>query len=258
MFSYFKANKSMFKVPGKTKVSRIWIAYDAQTREQVLKKMEEIAAGLTPANFAEKARELSGDEKAKDGGDWGYWAWQNFSAQEKTMIDNLDARRDLVARGRGQGFSLLHVAEKVPEQQENYDEVKARIRGVLENEKLKKLATERIGQAYEKIKKADNLKEGAGKLAGKVVDSGLLTQGQPIKGIDEMGYISQKLFTMRENEISQPLEFPEGIAVVRLTRIVKPETEKFDDGQGQGQKGSAEREETAAADGPRPERGRWS
>jgi len=228
MFSYFKDNKNMFKVPGKTKVSRIWIAYDAQTREQVLKRMDEIAAGLTPANFAGKARELSGDEKAKDGGDWGYWAWQNFTAQEKTMIDNLDANEISSPVDAGQGFSLLHVAEKVPEQQEEYDKVKVRIRGVLENEKLKKLAMERIAQAYEKIKKADSLREGAGKLAGKVLDSGLLTQGQPIKDIDEMGYISQKLFTMRENEISQPLEFPEGVAVVRLTRIVRPEAEKID------------------------------
>ena len=105
----------MFKVPGKTKVSRIWVAYDAQTREQVLKRMEETAAALTPANFAAKARELSGDEKAKDGGDWGYWAWQNFTAQEKTMIDNLDASEISSPVDAGQGFSLLHVAEKVPE-----------------------------------------------------------------------------------------------------------------------------------------------
>jgi peptidyl-prolyl cis-trans isomerase D len=228
VFTYFKENKSMFKIPGKTKVSRIWIAYDAKTREQVLKKMEEIAAGLTPANFPEKARELSGDEKAKDGGDWGYWAWQNFTAQEKTMIDNLGANEISSPVDAGQGFSLLHVAEKVPEQQEEYDKVKVRIRGILENERLKKLATDQIGQAYEKIKKADNLREGAGKLASKVVDSGLLTQGQPIKDIDEMGYISQKLFTLRGNEISQPMEFPDGVAVVRLTRVVKPETEKID------------------------------
>jgi len=227
LFSYFKANKNQFRIPGKTKVSRIWIAYDAQTREQVLKKMEEIAAGLAPANFAEKARELSGDEKAKDGGDWGYWAWQNLSPQEKSMIDKLDAAEISSPVDAGQGFSLLHVSEKVEEMQEDYGTVKVRIRGILENEKLKKLAMDRIGPAYERIKKAGNIKEGAGKLAAKVTDSGLLTQGQPLKDIDEMGYISQKLFAMRENEISTPLEFPEGVAVVRLTRVVRPETEKL-------------------------------
>jgi parvulin-like peptidyl-prolyl isomerase len=42
-----------------------------------------------------------------------------------------------------------------------------------------------------------------------------------------MGYISQKLFAMGENEVSEPLEFPEGVAIVRLTRIVKPQPETF-------------------------------
>ncbi len=228
LYGYFRQNTSMFKVPGKTRVSRIWVAYDAQTRDEVLKRMDETAAALTAANFSDKAREISGDEKAKEGGDWGYWAWQNFSPQEKTIIDGLAQGEISSPVDAGQGFSLLHVTEKVLEQQENYDTVKARIRNILETEKLKKLVGERIGQAYEKIKKSGNLKDGAGKLAGKVVVSGLLTQGQPIQGVDDMGYISQKLFSLNVSEISQPLEFPEGYAVVRLTQVVKPETEKFE------------------------------
>jgi peptidyl-prolyl cis-trans isomerase D len=227
LYAYFRQHTAMFKVPGKTRVSRIWIAYDAQTRDDVLKRMDE-AAALTPANFAEKAREMSGDEKAKEGGDWGYWAWQNFSAQEKTMIDRLAQGEISSPVDTGQGFSLLLAAEKVTEQQENYDAVKARIHSTLENEKLKKLVGERIAQAYERIKKQGNLREGAGKLAARVVESGLLTQGQPLKDVDEMGYISQKLFSLGESEISPPLEFPDGFAVVRLTRIVKPEIEPFE------------------------------
>jgi peptidyl-prolyl cis-trans isomerase D len=229
LFTYFKDNKNQFKVAGKTKVSRIWTAYDAATREQVLKKMEEVAAALTPANFSEKAKELSGDEKAQEGGDWGYWAWQNFSSQEKAMVDNLKAGEISSPVDAGKGFSILYVSEKVPEQQEDFAAVKARVQNILENEKLKKLVGQKIAQAYEKIKKTENFKEGAGKLAGKVVDSGLLTQGQPIQNIDEMGYVSQKLFSLDESAISQPFEFPEGIAVVRLTKIVRPETEKFED-----------------------------
>jgi peptidyl-prolyl cis-trans isomerase D len=228
LFAYYQQNKAMFKVAGKTKVSRIWVAYDAQTREDVLKRMEEAAAGLTPTGFAAKAREISGDEKAKDGGDWGYWGWQNFSPQEKTMIDKLSAGNISSPVDAGQGFSLLFVSEKVAETQEAYDAVKARIRSLLENEALKKLAVDKINQAYGTIKKAESLKAGAGKLAARVIDSGLLTQGQAIKDVDEMGYISQKLFTLRENEVSEPMEFPEGVAVARLTRIVKPQTETFD------------------------------
>jgi peptidyl-prolyl cis-trans isomerase D len=227
LFAYYQQNKAMFKVAGKIKVSRIWLAYDAPTREDVLKRMDEVAAGLTPGGFAAKAMEISADEKAKDGGDWGYWGWQSFSPQEKTMIDNLSAGAISSPVDAGQGFSLLYVSEKVPETQEPYDAVKARIRSVLENEELKKLAGEKIAQAHAAVKKAGSLKAGAGKLVAKVVDSGLLTQGQAIKDIDEMGYISQKLFALGENEVSEPLEFPEGVGVVQLTRVVKPQAESF-------------------------------
>ncbi len=229
LFAYFQKNKAMFRIPGKTKVSRIWVAYDPQTRDEILKRMEETAAVLTADNFAAKAREMSGDEKAKEGGDWGYWGWQSFSAQEKTMIENQKAGGISSPVDAGQGFSILYVSEKVEEQQENYDAVKIRIRDMLENEKLKALAGERLGQIYEKINKAGSLKDGAGNLAAKVMDSGLLTRGQAIKDIDEMGYVSQKLFAMSENEISQPLEFPEGMAIVRLTRVVSPQPETFAD-----------------------------
>ena len=228
VFAYFQANKSMFKVPGKTRISRIWMAYEPQTREQVLKTMEETSPRLTPANFSEMARELSADEKAKDGGDWGYWGWQNFSSQEQTMIDNLGQGEISSPVDAGTGFSILFAQEKIAEQQENYEAVKSRITSLLENEKLKKLAGEKIARLYEKVKAADSLKQGAGNLAGKVVASGLLTRGQAIKDIDDMGYMSQKLFTLRENEISQPLEFPEGVAVVRLTKIARPETEAYE------------------------------
>ena len=43
-----------------------------------------------------------------------------------------------------------------------------------------------------------------------------------------MGYISQRLFSLRENEIAPPLEFPEGFAIVQLTKIAKPEIEPFE------------------------------
>jgi hypothetical protein len=56
----------------------------------------------------------------------------------------------------------------------------------------------------------------------------LLTAGQPIKNVDDMGYISQRLFSLSENEIAPPLEFPEGFAIVQLTKIAKPEIEPFE------------------------------
>lgn len=233
IFAYYQNNKSKFKVPGKTKISRIWVTYTKANREEILKKMEAAAAFLNRDNFAEKAKELSTDEKAKDGGDWGYWGWQNFSNQERSMIDNLQQGEISSPVDAEQAFSILFAAEKTSESQENYGEVKARITGLLENEQLKKLVYDKINKLYGKIKEANNLKGGESKMTAGVIPSGLLTAGQPIKNVDDMGYISQKLFSLRENEIAPPLEFPEGFAIVQLTKIVKPEIEPFETVQDQ-------------------------
>ncbi|MCX6556021.1 MAG: SurA N-terminal domain-containing protein [Candidatus Aminicenantes bacterium] len=227
-FAYFQKNRSMFKVPGKTKISRIWVPYTPQDRDDVLKRMEAATAILTGQNFADKARELSSDEKAKDGGDWGYWGWQNFSNQERSMIDNLKQGEISSPIDAQQAFSILYVSEKIEEKQETYGEIKARITSLLENEQLKKLVNDKIGKLYAKIKEANDLKQGEDKQKMPLLPSGLLAAGDSIKNIDEMGYISQKLFTLRENEIAPPMEFPEGFAIVQLLRIVKPEVEPFE------------------------------
>jgi len=228
IFAYYQNNKSRFKVPGKTKISRIWATYTKANREEILKKMEATTTILNANNFAEKAKELSTDEKAKDGGDWGYWGWQNFSNQERSMIDNLQQGEISSPVDAEQAFSILFAAEKTPEKQETYGEVKARITGLLENEQLKKLVSDKINKLYGDIKETNNLKGGAGKMTEGVISSGLLTAGQPIKNVDDMGYISQRLFSLRENEIAPPLEFPEGFAIVQLTKIAKPEIETFE------------------------------
>jgi peptidyl-prolyl cis-trans isomerase D len=228
LFAYYRNNISMFRVPGKTKISRIWVTYTKANREEILKKMEESAAQLNPRNFADKARELSTDEKAKDGGDWGYWGWQNFSNQERSMIDNLQPGEISSPVDAEKAFSILFAAEKTPEKQETYGEVKARITGLLENEQLKKMVADKINRLYGKIKETADLKGGTDKLAQGVIPSGWLTAGQPIKNVDDMGYISQRLFSLQENEIAPPLEFPEGFAIVQLTKIAKSEIEPFD------------------------------
>lgn len=227
LFAYYRQNASLFRVPGKTKVSRIFLPYEEATREDVLKRLEEAAAALDAGGFAAKAREMSADEKAGEGGDWGYWGWQAFSAQEKTMIERLAQGEISSPVDTGKGFALLHVSERVEEQQESFDVAKPRIRGILENERLRKLAGERMAQAYARIKKAGSLEAGAARLGAKVVASQPLTRGQALPGVDDMGYVSQKLFALGEKEISEPLEFPDGVAVVRLTRVDKAQTEPF-------------------------------
>ena len=228
LFDYYKTNKEMFKVPGKTKIRRIFIKYDEKNREDVLKRVDALAIGIDKNNFADKAKAISEDEKAKDGGDWGYWGWQNFSNQEQTVLEKMEEGRVSTPIDTGSGFSILNVSEKVPEKQENYDAVKNQIKSTIEREKLKEIAAKYAGKFYEKIKDETNLKLAAEKKGLKVAETPLVSNGEPIKDIDEMGYLSQRFFTSQKDEITSPMELPDSLAILQLRTVMKPGVETFD------------------------------
>jgi len=229
LFDYYRENKDSFFVPGKTKVSRIFLEYDEKNREVILKKAEELQKELTPENFALKAGEVSQDAMAKQGGDHGYQGWQSFSEQEKTIIEGLGGKGISTPIDTQQGgFSLIFVSEKVEKHQEPFDNVKDRIRGNFENEQLNKLVQNKIGKAYNKLKDEKDIKSKAEALNIKIIETGDLKNGDPIKEVDEAGYVSRALFTMDEGEVSTPVEFMKGMAIVQLTEIIKPEIEPFE------------------------------
>jgi peptidyl-prolyl cis-trans isomerase D len=229
LFDYYRENKDSFFVPGKTKVSRIFLKYDETNREDILKKAEELEKELTPENFAQKAGEVSQDAKAKQGGDYGYQDWQSFSEQEKTIIEGLEEKRiSTPIDTRQGGFSLIFISEKVEKHQEPFDKVKDRIKENFEDTQLNKIVQNKIGKAYNKLKGVKDIKSKSEDFDVKIIETGDLKNGDPIKEVDEAGYISRALFTLEEGEVSMPIEFMQGMAIVQLTGIIKPENEPFE------------------------------
>lgn len=231
LFNYYRANKESFVIPGKTRVSRILLKYDEKTRDEVYKKAEELLKELTPQNFAQKAKEFSQDDKAQQGGDYGYQEWQSFTDQEKSMIESETAEANSISTpvDSKSGFSILFISEKVDKSQESFDNVKARIRVSFETDRLNKLVQEKIMKIYSKLKDKKDMKAEAAKLNIKPIETGFLYSGDPIKGIDEAGYLSRGLFTLKEGEISTPMDFMKGMAIVHVTGIEKPKIQPFED-----------------------------
>jgi peptidyl-prolyl cis-trans isomerase D len=229
IYEAFKTKRVEFRLPGKTKVSRIFLKYGEQDREEILKKAQELQKELTKENFAERAKLLSQDDKAKEGGDYGYAGWQNFTKQEKTMIDALeqDQISSPIDTQKG-GFSIVYVSEKVAERQQNFNEVRDRIKDTIEQERVKQLVMEKLQRTYNKLGKAENIKAKASEMGIEAIETELLNSGRPIKDIDQMGYISRKMFELEEKEIAFPVQFVKGIAIVQLSKIEEPTVDTFE------------------------------
>ncbi len=229
IFESFKMKRGEFRIPGKTKVSRMFLKYGENDKDEVLKKAQELQKELTKDNFAEKAKLYSQDDKAKEGGDYGYGDWQSFSKYEKTMIDGMEQGQvsSPIETQQG-GFSIVHVSEKIAERQQNFNDVKDRIRDTIEQGRLRQLVTEKLQRIYDKLGKTENIKAKAGEIGVEAIETEFLTNGRPIKDIDQMGYISRTLFELKEKEIAFPVQFVNGIAIVQLAKIEAPTVEPFE------------------------------
>ncbi len=228
LFDYYRSNQAQYVDEAKTKVSRILLKYEEANSDEILKKAEELQKELTKENFAQKAKELSQDDKAKDGGDYGYYGWQNFTQQEKSIIESLNENQVSTPVNTGSGFALLLVTEKIEKKQKEFDKVKDMIRDTLEKKRLDDLVQNKLAALHGKVQNLPNIKEKAEKLGFTVVETGLIKPGDTVKEVDEQGYVSRQLFQLKQNEVTAPIRMQKGMALVQLLQIKEPEVEPLD------------------------------
>ena len=227
-YDYFRANKEQFQTPERNRIFRLFINYDAAEREDVLKKIQGLKTNLNTENFESMAREHSTDSKKESGGDWGYTEWRSFTSQEQSIIKSLKQNEISDPVDTLSGFSILYAKEKTAESQEPYETAQPKIKNILEKEQLRTLVTSRLDKLYKRVKGADDISAIKDDSPLKPVDTGFIASGEAVKDVEQFGYLSRKLFTMNEKEISYPVEYMEGIAIVQLTAVREPENDTFE------------------------------
>jgi peptidyl-prolyl cis-trans isomerase D len=227
---YYKDNTDQFKEPERIRVSRIFLSTakkgTAGGPEQAQNILDRLAKG---EDFALLARTHSQDDKAKDGGDWGFDAWNQLSASEaaavrKLAVGAVSGRIDLP-----DGVAILKVTEKEPEKTQALDTVKPRIRSVLEDQKARDLAAERIGRLEKAARREKSLDIAAQKEGYKVKTTGALKPGQALEEIDPAGSFSQALFGLKDREISGAIPMFTGTGIVQLDKIDPPRPAAFEE-----------------------------
>jgi peptidyl-prolyl cis-trans isomerase D len=227
---YYKDNLDQFKEPERIRVSRIFLAISKKGTtggpEQAQEILDKLAKG---GDFAQLARTYSQDDKAKDGGDWGSDAWSQLSANEVSAVRKLAAGEVSAKLDRPDGVAILKVTEKNPESIQALDAVKPRIRSILEDQKARDLAAERISR-LEKIARGEKSLDFAAQKEGyKVKSTGFLKQGQALEEIDPAGSISQALFGLKNRDISGAIPMFSGTGIVQLEKIEAPRPAKFEE-----------------------------
>jgi len=227
---YYKDNIDQFKEPERVKVSRIYLLLAAKEKEAVRTEAQGLLDRISKGeDFARLAKMYSQDAKATDGGDWGFDEWRSLPPQEAEEIKGLEKDRVSGIVETSEGLSILKVTEKEPEKTQPLEEVKIRVRSMLEDQKARDLAAQKISQLEKSARKEKSLDVAAQKMGLKVKGTGPLKQGQALDDIDPAGSVSQAFFGLKEKEISSSIYIFSGTGVVQLEKIEPPRPAKFEE-----------------------------
>jgi peptidyl-prolyl cis-trans isomerase D len=227
---YYKDNPAQFQEPEKVQVSRIWLPYTAADKEAVLAKARETqkrAAG--GGDFAALAREISKDDKAAAGGDWGLYDWRSLGAAETEAVAKLDKDGVSDVVETETGAAVFKVTDKAAAVTKPLSEVSATIKGILEDQKARALVAERIQRLEKLALKEKSLDFAAQKEGFKPASTGALKRGDPLGDFDGSGAVSEALFGLKEKEISAPVFTYTGEALAELKTIEPERPATFDE-----------------------------
>lgn len=217
---YYKDNQSQFTEPEKIRVSRIFLSSTDKEKNQVLTEAQNIHDRINQGeDFEQLAKNLSQDEKAETGGDWGLYEWKRLPAAEQQAIQDLSQGEVSNVIEGEDGVSLLKMTEKVPPVQKALEEVRERIKTILVDQKAKEVVDLKIAQLQKNAQKEKSLDVAAQKLGYKIKDTGPLEEGEAIVDIDPSGSISRILFSLEEGEISSPAYTYKGTGLAQLQKI---------------------------------------
>ncbi|HMA53877.1 MAG TPA: SurA N-terminal domain-containing protein [Acidobacteriota bacterium] len=217
---YYRDNTPQFQEPEKVQVSRIWMPFTVKDKDSILAQARGLrnrAAG--GEDFAGLARSFSKDDKASAGGDWGLYDWRSLTAGETEAAAKLDKGGVSEVVETEAGAAILKVTEKTPAVTKPLADVRATIKGILEEEKARALVAERIQRLESLARKDKSLDVAAQKEGLKPASTGALKKGDPLGDFDTSGAVGEALFGLKEKEISGPIFTYAGEALAELQRI---------------------------------------
>lgn len=228
--SYYKENESQFEDPERTNVKRIFLPYEDKDKELVQAEGRNILERIRNGeDFSELAKLHSKDRKAQEGGDWGLFEWRSLSSQEQEEVERLAEGEYSDTIETEEGISILKVTEKKPPRMKPLDEVRVRIESILQDQKARELAEERISGIEKEAKKEKNLEAAVQTAGWEIMHTGPLKEKEPFKDIDPSGTISTTLFQLTEKEISSPIYTYRGVGMAQLQNIEPPRPAKYEE-----------------------------
>jgi peptidyl-prolyl cis-trans isomerase D len=217
----YQARRGQFEQPARTKVSHVLIkvpSVGGSAAEDQAKARAEAALGRIRggADFALVAKEMSEDPAtASRGGDLGMIAAGELVPEVDKLIQSLKAG-ELGGPIRSPfGYHVVKVVERVPGARKELKEVAPTLRATLAAEGQLRAHRDRAQEAQRALLAASDFGAEARRLGLTVREAGPLQRGDAVEGA-RMAEVSDAIFALPPDGVSNPIRVPEGFAIVRL------------------------------------------
>ncbi|HEY4589192.1 MAG TPA: peptidylprolyl isomerase, partial [Thermoanaerobaculia bacterium] len=239
--SYYDAHKAELTQEEQVKARHILVMVndqrnDAQAQARVAEAKKKLEGG---ADFAAVAREYSDDTASKaNGGDLGWFGRNKMVKEFEDAAFNAQPHKLVGPVKSSFGYHLIEVLDKQPGGTQPFEQVKEMIRARLTAERARDLASAKAKDlasrlAKNKPKSADELKTLAQQNPGVTfAETGKFGSQDPIQGIGRNPSFSAAAFALKQGEVSEAVQLPQGWAILYLKDIQAPRAPELKDVEG--------------------------
>ena len=219
--AYYRSHLEEFRVQERAQVSHMLFRTLGQTKEEAAlaeqKANDVLKQARAGSEFAKLAEEHSEDGTAAVGGDLG-WVYRGqtvqkfeqaaFSLEPGTVSDLIKTTY---------GFHILKVADRQRAHLETFDQVKDRLRPILEGQKRDAA----LGALANRVERALRAKptafsEVAEEFDLRVRETPLFRHGQAVEDLGVENNVHDLAFRLREGEVGTAVSVPKGRVIVQL------------------------------------------
>ncbi|MFQ5841435.1 MAG: SurA N-terminal domain-containing protein [Thermodesulfobacteriota bacterium] len=220
--AYYEANIDDFVIQEQVRARHILIKVppdaDSKKVEEARTRAEEILARAKRGeDFASLAEKYSEGPTAKKGGDLGYFPrGRMVKGFEDAAFSLKPGELSSVVRTQF-GFHIIKLEDMKQERTQSLDEVRKSIESTLRDQESRVLAERSAEEAFYTLYKDGQMKKVAEEYHISVNETGFFSRGENIKGIPRSDEMTSIAFSLKEGEISTPVEVSKNFYILRLT-----------------------------------------
>jgi peptidyl-prolyl cis-trans isomerase D len=218
--AFYKQNLPQYQTPAQVRASHILFKFEGKDEKAVQATAEEVLkkAKAPGADFAALAKQYSEDDTNNmNGGDLDYFGRGRMVPEFENAAFAMKAGEisDLVKTAFG--LHIIKMVDNKPEATRPLAEVRAEIEDQLKW-RMAQAEAEKQSKAVEAtLKSAADLDRIAKERGMQVTETGLVLQSEPIQGVGVQPELSNRLFSMKEGEVTGAMRVATGWVFATVT-----------------------------------------